>query len=188
MTSPANPSQNPSHAAVPAGMNPVRARGRLTVTRLAWAALLALAAIPLLGAILDLASDQRGGIPGDHTATFRALSGMTVSQAKAAVPGVLSYVHQLEVGYAVHELVFGLLLVAVIAIPLRQRQRWAWFACWTILIADVTYAATFGAHDPAILRESLIGAIGMPALLLALAPSVFRRSAETDIPAAPPTA
>lgn len=143
--------------------------------------MLALAAFPLAGAILDLVADQHSGIPGDHTATFRALSGMTVSQAKAAVPGVLSYIHQLEVGYAVHELVFGLLLVAVIAIPLRQRHRWAWFACWTILIANVTYAATFGAHDPAILRASLIGAIGMPVLLLTLAPSVFcRRVAESS--------
>lgn len=105
-----------------------------------------------------------------------------------AVPGILSYVHQLEVGYAVHELVFGVLLIAIIAIPLRQRQRWAWFACWTILIADITYAATFGVHDPTILRESLIGAIGMPALLLALTPSVFRRSTEPDKAAALPTA
>jgi hypothetical protein len=180
-------SANPSAATVPAGTNAVRARGRLTVSRLAWAALLALAAFPLIGATLDLVSDQHDGIPSDHTAAFHALSGMTVSQAKAAVPGILSYAHQLEVGYAVHELVFGLLLIAVIAIPLRQRQRWAWFACWTILIADVTYAATFGSHDPAILRESLIGAIGMPALLLALIPSVFRRSADSDNAAALPT-
>lgn len=183
MTSPANPRA----ATVPAGTNAVRARGRLTVFRVVWAALLAFAAFPLLGAILDLVSDQHG-IPGDHTATFHALSGMTVSQAKTAVPGILSYVHQLEVGYAVHELVFGVLLIAIIAIPLRQRQRWAWFACWTILIADITYAATFGVHDPAILRESLIGAIGMPALLLALTPSVFRRSTEPDKAAALPTA
>ena len=177
-----------SASTVPAGTNAVRTRRPLTVTRLVWAALLALAAFPLFGAILDLVSDQHGGIPGDHTAAFHSLSGRTVSQAKAAAPGVLSYVHQLEVGYAVHELVFGLLLVAVIAIPLRQGQRWAWFACWTILIADVTYAVTFGAHDPAILRESLIGAIGMPALLLALAPSVFRRNAGSDNASALPGA
>lgn len=165
---------NPSAATAPASPDAAGGKRWLTVTRLAWAALLVLAAFPLVGAIADLFSDQHGGIPGDHTATFRALSGMTVSQAKVDVPGVLRYIHELEVGYAVHELVFGLLLVAVIVIPLRQRQRWAWFACWTVLIADITYAATFGAHDPTILRESLIGAIGMPVLLLALAPSYFR--------------
>jgi hypothetical protein len=151
-----------------------RTRSWLTLPRMAWCGLLALAAFPLFGSLADLLSDLRGGIPADHAATFHVLSGMTIAQAKAAAPGIFSYVHQLEVGYAVHELVFAVLLLAVVAVPLRQRQRWAWFACWTILVADVAYAATFGAHDPTILRQALIGAIGMPALLLVLAPSVFR--------------
>lgn len=146
----------------------------LSLPRLAWCGLLVLAAFPLVGAVADLFSDQRGSIPSDHLPTFHALAGMTLAQANAAAPGLISYIHQLEVGYAVHEVVFAVLLLAVVAIPLRQRQRWAWFACWTVLLADIAYAATFGAHDPTILRQALVGAIGMPTLLLAVAPSVFR--------------
>lgn len=97
------------------------------LSRISWVGLLVLAAFPLLGAIVDLISDQRDGIPGDHNATFQSLTGMSVAQAKVSAPGLLRYVHQLEIGYAVHELVFAGLLLAVVAIPLRTRQRWAWF-------------------------------------------------------------
>lgn len=143
------------------------------LNRVTWVGLLVLASFPLFGAVADLVSDQHGGIPRDHYAAFRALSGMTVGQAKSAAPGLVQYVHQLEVGYAVHELVFAVLLLGIVAVPLRQCQRWAWFACWTVLIADITYAATFGAHDSTILLESIVGALGMSTLLLAFAPSIF---------------
>ena len=59
--------------------------------------------------------------------------------------------------------------------PFRGRQRWSWWACWALLIAYLGYTLTFGAHDSAILPRSLIGAIGLPVLLIASAPAFFRR-------------
>jgi hypothetical protein len=158
-----------------------RVRNWLTLAHLAWGGLVALAAFPLFGAVADLFSDQRGGIPADHAPTFRVLTGMTLAQANSTAPGIVNYIRQLEVGYAVHEIAFAVLLLAIVAIPLRRRQQWAWFACWTILLADIAYAGTFGAHDPTLLRQALIGAIGMPVLLLAFAPCVFhsRRDEES---------
>src|SRR5258707_309272 len=63
----------------------------------------------------------------------------------------------------------------ILTIPCRARQRWAWWACSALLIAFLGYALTFGAHDSAILPRSLIGAIGLPVLLIASAPAFFRR-------------
>lgn len=148
-------------------------------SNVAWAGLLVMGALPIFAAVADLVSDRRTGIPADHQAAFHSVTGMTVTGAHTALPGVMHYIHNLEVGYAVHEVVFGVLFLAVVAIPLRLRQRWAWLACWAVLLADITYTATFGAYDPTILRQSLIAVIGLPILLLAIAPSVFRHSARS---------
>jgi hypothetical protein len=72
----------------------------------------------------------------------------------------------LEIGYAVHELVFGLLFLVIVAIPFRKGERWAWWANWIVLIADVGYSLTFGRFDPTLLGRSLIADIAVPILLL----------------------
>jgi hypothetical protein len=84
-------------------------------------------------------------------------------------------VSTLEYGYALHELTFGLLFLAVVLIPLRRGERWAWFACWAVLVASVGYSATFGAHDSKILGRSLVADIGVPLLLALAVPAVFAR-------------
>lgn len=62
-------------------------------------------------------------------------------------------------------------------IPLRARQRWAWWACRTVLIAYLGYTFTFGVQDSTILTRSLIGVITLPILLLAQTPALARRGA-----------
>ncbi len=105
------------------------------------------------------------------------LRGAPISAAKSTAPGVMHYVHTLEVGYAAHELVFGGLFLAIVAIPLRRRECWAWWAYWIVLAADITCALTFGLHSATILRQSLIATVGLPVLLALLTPSVFRHRA-----------
>jgi len=78
-----------------------------------------------------------------------------------------SYVSLLETGYAIHEFVFGLFFLAIVAIPFRAGARWAWWACWLALLADVGYTLTFGRYDSALLRQSLIPDVILPILLLA---------------------
>jgi hypothetical protein len=106
--------------------------------------------------------------------TFQNVAGTSWSSAQRSAPGIVAYVSLLEVAYAVHELVFGILFLVVVAIPFRHGARWAWWACWAVELANLTYALTFGRHDPTILPRSLIAAIVLPVLLLALIPNFFR--------------
>jgi hypothetical protein len=91
----------------------------------AWVLLLLLALFPILAAIADLVSDFGIGLPTDHQATFGAVAGLQWSIAQTSAPGVASYVTLLEIGYAIHELVFGILFLVIVAIPLHG-QWWAW--------------------------------------------------------------
>jgi len=152
------------------GMKPRRS---LTI---AWALLLLLGAFYIFAPISDLAADARTGLPADHTGTFAAVAGTPWDTAKQAAPGVTKYVTLLEVAYAVHELVFGILFIIIVAIPFRRRQRWAWWACWAVMLATTTYSLTFGRHDATILYRSLIADIALPLLLLMHIPAFFGRA------------
>jgi len=74
---------------------------------------------------------------------------------------------------ALHELTFALLFIVLIAIPFRRGQRWAWWAAWLPMIANLGYTFTFGAHDHTILARSLIADRALPVLLIAHIPAFF---------------
>ncbi|MFZ0216699.1 MAG: hypothetical protein WAM30_12260 [Candidatus Dormiibacterota bacterium] len=131
-----------------------------------WALLLLLALFPVLSASLDLVADVSRGIPSDHQAAFAALVGRSWNSIQHAAPGTAGYITLLEIGYAIHELVFGVLFLVIVAIPFRRGEWWAWWACWVVLVADLAYTLTFGRHDAAILRQSLVADIALPVLLL----------------------
>jgi hypothetical protein len=131
-------------------------------------------AFNIFASLNDFISTSTSGLPSDHTGAFARLNGATWTSFKAAHSGAASYISLLERGYALHELTFAILFLAILAFPFRARQRWAWFTCWALLIAYLGYALTFGAHDSVILPRSLIGAIGLPVLLLVSAPAFFR--------------
>jgi hypothetical protein len=150
------------------------APGRLRGWPLAgFVAMLVLGAFPALSAILDLAADGRTGLPSDHAGTFTSLAGESWAHAQAVTPGAARYITLLERGYALHELTFATLLVVIIAVPFRRRQRWAWWAAWIPLIADLGYTFTFGIHDHQILVRALAADIALPVLLLAHIPVFF---------------
>jgi hypothetical protein len=160
---------------MPATAEPARPRTRgLAMAGLALLLLLGL--FYVFGAASDLASLAAGNLPADHQGTFTKLAGATFIQARSATPGVASYITVAERGYAIHELTFALLFIALIAIPFRRRQRWAWWAAWLPLIASLGYTFTFGVHDHAILARSLIADIALPLLLLAHIPAFFTGS------------
>ena len=145
----------------------------------AWVGLLLLGGFYLFGATNDLIADGRTGIPTDHTGTFTSMADIGWDAAQHTIPGTAAYITLLERGYALHELVYAILFLTILAIPFRHRQRWAWFACWTPTIANFGYALTFGAHDTAIGYRSLIALIALPVLLLAHIPAFFIRHAGT---------
>lgn len=157
----------------------VRAPGHTATQRaltVAWALLLVLGAFFLVAAVSDLAADLRIGLPADHTATFTQVAGATWQSVAQSSPTLTHYITLLEVAYAVHELVFGLLFLVIVAIPFRRRMRWAWWACWAVMLANLTYSLTFGRHDPTILARSLVADIGLPLLLLLHIPAFFGHS------------
>lgn len=114
----------------------------------------------------DLVGDHRTGIPADHDGTFTKLTGQPFAHLASSAPGVTRYITNLEVGYALHELTFAALFLAVVLIPLRDRRLWAWWTCWAVMIANIGYTATFGRHDSTILARSLVADIAVPVFLL----------------------
>jgi hypothetical protein len=137
--------------------------------------LLLLALFYVYGAVNDLVADAGQGLPGDHRGTFSALTGTNFAHIKVTTPGIANYLTLLERGYALHELTFAFLFIALLMIPFRRRQRWAWWAAWILMIANLGYTFTFGIHDSTVLGRSLIADIALPVLLLAHIPAFFGR-------------
>lgn len=125
----------------------------------------------LFGAVNDLRAALRGDLPTDHVGTFTTLTGTSFAHTRVAAPGVAGYVNLLERGYAIHEITFALLFLVLVLIPFRRRQRWAWWAAWIPMIANLGYTFTFGVHDSALLTRSLIADLALPALLLVHLPA-----------------
>jgi hypothetical protein len=154
--------------------DPVPAQSRTRGLAVAGLALLLLLGVfYVYGAASDLASLASHNLPADHQGTFTKLTGATFSQVKTASPGIASYLAVAERGYALHELTFALLFIVLIAVPFRRRQRWAWWAAWLPMIANLGYTFTFGVHDHTILARSLIADISLPVLLIAHIPAFF---------------
>ncbi|GIH19586.1 hypothetical protein [Rugosimonospora africana] len=147
--------------------------------RIGWIGLTVVDAFLVFAVAADLTADHRDGLPADHSGAFTALAGQSFSQVRQGAPGVARYVTALEVGYALHELTFVLLFLVLVLIPLRRGQRWAWWACWAVMIADLGYTFTIARHDSTILVRSLIAVIAVPLLLAISAPAVFRRALVT---------
>ena len=93
-----------------------------------------------------------------------------------ATPGLARYITLLERGYALHELTFALLFVVIVAVPFRRGQRWAWWAAWIVMIADLGYTFTFGIRDHVILARSRAVDVALAVLLLAHVPVFFARA------------
>jgi hypothetical protein len=146
----------------------------------AWILLLLLGAFFLFASCSDLAADARTGLPSDHMEAFHAITGITWTSAKLSSPMITQYVTLLEITYAVHELVFGLLFIIIIAIPFRRRARWAWWACWVPMLANLTYSFAIAHYSTTTLVYSLIADIALPVLLLLHVPAFFGKAKLTD--------
>jgi hypothetical protein len=109
-----------------------------------------------------LAADARTGLPSDHLEAFHTIAGVTWTSAKLSSPKITQYVTLLEVTYAVHELVFGLLFIIIVAIPFRRRARWAWWACWVPMLANLTYTFAIAHYSTTTLVYSLIAVVALP--------------------------
>lgn len=156
--------------------------------RIGWIGLTLIGAFLLFASINDMLSDHANGLPSDHSGAFANVAGSAFSTVKNSAPGTAHYITTLEYGYALHELTFGLLFLLLVLIPFRRGERWAWFACWAVLIATIGYSLTIAAHDHTLLVRSLIADIGVPVFLLVSARAFFTRSEAAPGPAERETA
>ncbi|HLZ60749.1 MAG TPA: hypothetical protein VKR06_27695 [Ktedonosporobacter sp.] len=148
---------------------------------LAWILLLLLGAFFLFASVSDLAADGRSGLPSDHLEVFHAIAGVTWASAKLSSPKITQYVTLLEITYAVHELVFGLLFLIIVVIPFRQRARWAWWACFVPMLANLTYTFAIAHYSTTTLVYSLIADVALPVLLLLHVPAFFGKSTRRSV-------
>ncbi len=139
----------------------------------AWILLLLLGGFFLFASISDLVADARTGLPSDHMEAFHTVAGVTWTSAKRSSPKLTQYVTLLEVIYAIHELVFGLLFLMIVAIPFRRRATWAWWACWVPMFANLAYTFTIAHYSTTTLMYSLIADIALPVVLLLHVPAFF---------------
>lgn len=153
--------------------------------QITWILLLLLAVFPIISVALDLLGDLTTGIPSDHRSTLAALARTTWTALRHGMPGLARYLTTLEIGYAIHELVFGILFIVIAAIPFRRGQWWAWWTCWAVVIADLGYTLTFGLHDSRILLQSLVAAGALVALLLLQLPRFLHGDRSSEQPPAP---
>lgn len=158
--------QSPSHAKQPRYLF------------VAWILLLLLGAFFVFASLSDLVADARTGLPSDHLEAFHMIAGITWTSAQHSSPMITQFITLLEVTYAVHELVFGLLFLLIVAIPFRQRARWAWWACWVPVLANLTYTFTIAHYSTTTLGYSLIADVALPVLLLLHVPAFFRTSTQ----------
>lgn len=147
--------------------------------RVAWILLLLLGVFFLFASVSDLVADARSGLPSDHMEAFQTLAGISWTNAKLSSPRITQYITTLEIAYAVHELVFGLLFLIVVAIPFRRRARWAWWACWVPMLANLSYTFTLAHYGTTTLVYSLIADVALPILLLLHVPAFFGRSTQS---------
>ena len=144
----------------------------------AWILLLLLGAFFLFASLSDLVADARTGLPSDHLEAFHTIAGVTWTSAQQSSPRITQYVTLLEVTYAVHELVFGLLFLVIVAIPFRRRARGAWWACWVPMLANLTYTFAIAHYSTTTLMYSLIADVALPVLLLLHVSAFFGKSTQ----------
>ena len=164
--------KNPRRLENQSDRNPSLTRWPLYLTG-AWVLLLLLGILFVFASLSDLVADAGIGLPSDHLGTFQNIAGIEWATAQHSSAGITHYITLLERAYAVHEMVFALLFLLIVIIPFRQRARWAWWACWIPMLANITYSLTFGLHDATILVRSLAADIALPILLLIHIPAFF---------------
>jgi len=60
----------------------------------------------------------------------KGFTGLTSEEIAARIPGMSGYISSIARQLGNFMLGFGVLLMAVAAVPFRKGERWAWFAMW----------------------------------------------------------
>jgi hypothetical protein len=146
--------------------------------KVAFTLLLAAGVFFAIGGAFDLLTDARGNLPSDHSGTFRAVAHTSWQHARLVAHPITRYVTRAETAYSAFQLLFGVLLLVVVAIPLRRGERWAWWCCWLLLPGFAAFGAVYGQHDSGNLSAAAVAAAVAVLALLVLRP---RTPAESTV-------
>jgi hypothetical protein len=106
--------------------------------RHAWKFLFGLAMVIALFGIGDVVM----GVSADP-AIPRAVAGLTIDEMRATSPPMFDLVDlQVRAG-GLHLIVIGLLWGAILLVPFRRGERWAWFAMWTFPAWGLVVSVSF---------------------------------------------
>ena len=96
------------------------------------------------------------------------LTGLTLDQIAAQVPGMDAYVSGLARQLGNFMIAMGVLLMAIAAVPFRRGERWAWYACWIMpVLVIIQLTNSFAIYDFA--SGGFLWQLDVAALLFALA-------------------
>ncbi|MDP9321497.1 MAG: hypothetical protein M3P16_10440 [Chloroflexota bacterium] len=91
-----------------------------------------------IGAVIA-APIQLAGNPPDPPSA-EGTTGLTADEIAERVPGMPRYISSISRQLGNFMLAFGVLLMAISAVPFRRGERWAWFSLW---VAPVLLAIQF---------------------------------------------
>jgi hypothetical protein len=152
------------------GSQPRMGRRWLRPRNVAFVVLVAAGAFFAIGGAFDLLTDSRGSLPSDHTGTFQAVAHMSWQHARFVAHPITRYVTRAETAYSAFQLLFGVLLLVVVAIPLRRGERWAWWCCWLLIPGFAAFGGVYGQHDSGNLSAAVIAAVIAAAALIVFRP------------------
>lgn len=141
--------------------------------------LLAAGAFFVIGGAFDLLTDARGNLPSDHSGTFQAVAHMSWQHARVVAHPIMRYVTRAETAYSAFQLLFGVWLLVVVAIPLRRGENWAWWSCWLLIPGFAAFGAVYGSNASGNLWAAIAAAA-----IAALALLVLRVRRPEESPAA----
>lgn len=140
-----------------------------TLRQRAWWVLVLFAFVLVLFGLTDIA----GGVAADPGITL-GLSGMTLAEVEAAGPTAFRLYDFTTRTQGLALLVMGGLLAAILLIPYRRGERWAWYAAWSVpawamaVLAMYLVAGTAADQPPPppMVSAPITAAIGTVVLLL----------------------
>jgi hypothetical protein len=137
--------------------------------------LLVLAAILLLFGVGDIIR----GLDADP-AIIRSITGQTLEELRKGSPVVVKVGQAMTRAGGIQLAAIGILMTAILLTGFRRRERWAWYAMWTlpgwsvaVLILMLSTERAHGTPPPPPLISAPIFAVVSAGLLLAAGPAFF---------------
>lgn len=124
----------------------------------AWVILFVLGLISTVGGIAFVAQGGRG-----RAEVLKYLTGLTWDELLTRVPGIGSFLAEVQTVLDTYEVGFGIAVMAISWFSYRKGERWAWYALWIVPLVVLSITL-----NDVRAGMSLSGFLGIPLLALSL--------------------